>query len=112
MPCVRRSLGQTLIVFVAMNGPLSIRTFGQGPVLDRVVSVIGVDVDSRRRYTFKDVPGATVTISFRIPEVASLLLTDRVARSEDLATRTEALQDALVTWLMVEEWKESQQTDA
>jgi hypothetical protein len=64
--------------------------------------------EPRKRYTFKDVPGATVTISFRIPESASLLLTERVARSDDLATRTEALQDALVTWLMVEEWKESE----
>lgn len=62
---------------------------------------------AERRYTFKDVPGSTVTISFRVPEAASLLLTERVARLEDVSNRTEALQDALVKWLMVEEWKES-----
>lgn len=68
----------------------------------------------RKRYAFKDVPGATVTVSFRIPESASMLLADRVEKLKaagELENRTEALQDALVTWLMVEEWKESQQND-
>jgi len=61
----------------------------------------------RRRYSFKDVPGPTVPLSFRVAASAALLLDDRIARLPDINNRTEALQDALVTWLMIEEWKES-----
>lgn len=64
-----------------------------------------------KRYTFKGFPeGAAVTLSFRVPESVSLLLTDRVARSDDLANRSEALQDAIVKWLMMEEYAEQKAT--
>jgi len=48
-----------------------------------------------------------VPLSFRVAASAALLLDDRIARLDDINNRTEALQDALVTWLMIEEWKES-----
>lgn len=66
---------------------------------------------ARQRYTFKTVPGPSVPLSFRVSESAAMLLNDRVAKLKaagELENRSEALQDALVTWLMIEEWKESQ----
>lgn len=56
-----------------------------------------------RRYLFKDFPGPTVTLSFRVPETASMLLTEAVAEAEGIDNRTEALQDAMVKWIMLEE---------
>jgi Arc/MetJ-type ribon-helix-helix transcriptional regulator len=67
--------------------------------------------ESRKRYTFRDVPGPSVPLSFRVAESASMLLKDRVAKlivAGEIKNQSEALQDALVTWLMIEEWKESQ----
>ena len=70
----------------------------------------------RRRYTFRDVPEAlTVTVSHRIPESVSMLLNDRVAKlveKGELRNRSDALADALVTWLMVEEHQERQEAAA
>ena len=55
------------------------------------------------RYSFRDVPGPTVTVSFRIPEVAALILEELLPEAEGVTNRTEALQDALVKWIMLEE---------
>lgn len=57
-----------------------------------------------QRYSFKDVPGPTTTISFRVPEVASLILDEILADPEvDVSKRTDAMQDAFVKWVMLEE---------
>jgi hypothetical protein len=64
------------------------------------------------RYSFRDFPGPTVTISFRVPETASILLTEAVRLAEDVENRTEALQDALVKWLMLEELARAQAAEA
>ena len=66
--------------------------------------------ESRRRYTFKDFKGRKVPVSFRVAEPVGLLLDDRVAKliaAGEIEDKTDALSDALVTWLMIEEWKES-----
>jgi Arc/MetJ-type ribon-helix-helix transcriptional regulator len=66
--------------------------------------------EQRKRYTFRDVPEAlSVTVSHRIPELVSMLLNDRVAKlveAGEIRNRSDALADALVTWLMVEEHQE------
>lgn len=52
---------------------------------------------------------ATVPLSFRIPDSVSVLLEDRVAKliaAGEIKNRTEALQDALTCWLMIEEHQE------
>lgn len=52
---------------------------------------------------------ATVPVSFRIPDSVSVLLEDRVAKliaAGEIKNRTEALQDALTCWLMIEEHQE------
>lgn len=67
---------------------------------------------SERRYTFRDFPGPTVTLSFRVPETASLLLTEAVKEAEGIANRTEALQDAMVKWIMLEELYRAQREEA
>ena len=67
---------------------------------------------ARKRFTFKNIPEPlSVPLSFRVPESAGLLLNDRVAKLKaagELDNRSEALQDALVTWLMTEEYAERQ----
>ena len=67
--------------------------------------------EARKRYTFKHFGGRKVPLSFRVAEPVSLLLDDRVAKliaAGEIEDKTDALSDALVTWLMIEEWKESQ----
>lgn len=52
---------------------------------------------------------ATVPISFRVPESVNELLEDRIAKlvaAGELKNRTEAMQDALTCWLMIEEHQE------
>jgi hypothetical protein len=62
---------------------------------------------ARNRYTFKNLAEtASVPLSFRVTESVNALLIDRIDRLDDIANKTEALQDALVTWLMVEEYEE------
>jgi hypothetical protein len=69
-------------------------------------------VTERQRYTFRDVPEPlTVPLSFRVPGSVGILLEDRVAKlveAGEIRNRTDALADALVTWLMVEEHHERQ----
>jgi hypothetical protein len=61
------------------------------------------------RYNFDDVPGPTVTISFRVPETASLILDEILRDPEvDVEKRTQAMQDAFVKWIMLEEWAKAQ----
>lgn len=67
--------------------------------------------EARKRYSFKQFKGQKVPQSFRVPETVALLLDDRVAKliaAGEIEDKTDALSDALVTWLMIEEWKESQ----
>jgi len=64
----------------------------------------------RKRYSFKQFSGRKVPLSFRVAEPVSLLLDDRVAKliaAGEIEDKTDALSDALVTWLMIEEWKEA-----
>jgi hypothetical protein len=61
----------------------------------------------RRRYTVKAFPamaGDTVTRSFRLPRAVDELLTAKVAeKPQGIESRTDALQDAVVCWLLMEE---------
>jgi hypothetical protein len=60
----------------------------------------------RRRYTVKAFPamaGDTVTRSFRLPRSVDDLLTAEIAKGKPgIESRTDALQDAVVVWLMTE----------
>lgn len=63
---------------------------------------------TRRRYTMAGM-GATVPLSFRVSVSADALLKDRVANlvaAGEIKNQSEALQDALVVWLMIEEHQE------
>jgi hypothetical protein len=60
----------------------------------------------RRRYTAKAFPsmaGDTVSRSFRLPVAVDALLTAEIEKGKPgIASRTDALQDAVVVWLMLE----------
>lgn len=48
-------------------------------------------------------PGALVPVSFRLhPDVLAVLDVAVARRRPDICTRTEALQDAVAVWLMME----------
>lgn len=64
-----------------------------------------------RRYSFKDTPGPSVTISFRVPEVAAMILEELLPEAEGVANRTEAMQDAFVKWVMLEELERSKRAE-
>jgi hypothetical protein len=61
---------------------------------------------ARRRYTIKDNPqakvGKLVVISFRVPAVWAELLDAEVTRDPEIDNRTDAMQDALMCWLLLQ----------
>lgn len=61
----------------------------------------------RRRYTRKQFPNqgpAAVTLSFRVSEAVAELLDARIAtKPNGITNRSDALQDATVIWLMLED---------
>jgi hypothetical protein len=63
-------------------------------------------VTDRRRYTTKSFPamkGETDPLSFRCPRAVVELLDAEIAKEKPgIANRTDALQDAVVVWLMIE----------
>lgn len=56
-----------------------------------------------RRYTCKGIAGPTTTISFRVPQTVKDLFDQCILEAPDLANQTEAGQDAIVKWIMLEE---------
>ena len=60
----------------------------------------------RRRYTLKDNPQAKVgrlrVVSFKVPESWLELLDAEVVRDAEIETRTDAMQDALMCWLLLQ----------
>lgn len=65
-----------------------------------------------RRYLFKDVPGPTVTMSFRVPESAAMILAELIPEAEGIETKSEAMQDAFVKWVMLEELERNRRREA
>jgi hypothetical protein len=65
----------------------------------------------RQRYSFKEVGGPSETISFRVPKVAHDMLMARIEAAPDLTNKTEAMQDALVVWIMLEELREAKREE-
>lgn len=47
--------------------------------------------------------GETVPMTFRIPLVVRDMLDEQIEADPNLGSRSEALQDAVTTWLMVEQ---------
>lgn len=68
--------------------------------------------ETRRRYTVKSFPamaGETISRSFRLPVAVDALLNAEIAKQKPgIATRTDALQDAVVCWLMIENENDGQ----
>lgn len=56
-----------------------------------------------RRYSCKGIPGPSATISFRVPQAVKELFDQCVELAPDLNSQTEAGQDAVVKWIMLEE---------
>jgi hypothetical protein len=61
-----------------------------------------------RRYTCKGIEGPTSVISFRVPQRVRELFDQCVLEAPDLASQTEAGQDAIVKWIMLEEHARAQ----
>ena len=56
-----------------------------------------------KRYLFTDHTGPTATISFRVPELAKRILEELIPEAEGVENTTQAMQDAFVKWIMLEE---------
>jgi hypothetical protein len=56
-----------------------------------------------KRYLFTDHGGPSTTISFRVPEVVRRILEELLPEADGVETITQAMQDAAVKWIMLEE---------
>lgn len=64
-----------------------------------------------RRYLFKDIPGPTITLSFRVPETAAMILAELIPAAEGIENKSEAMQDAFVKWVMLEELEQAKRRE-
>jgi isochorismate hydrolase len=64
-----------------------------------------------KRYLFTDHGGPSVTISFRVPEVAKRILDELLPEAEGVENVTQFMQDAFVKAIMLEELERTKRNE-